>query len=64
MLMNLELMKTGFPPAVLPVEKRLDYYNALDKAHTESIYVQFLELIAGIVESSFAYYWHAFGIKD
>ena len=35
LLMNLELMKNGFPPTVLPVEKRLEYFNVLDVAHTK-----------------------------
>ncbi|HDN25950.1 MAG TPA: Fic family protein, partial [Thioploca sp.] len=30
LLMNLELMKSGFPAAILPVERRLAYYETLD----------------------------------
>lgn len=33
LLMNLELMKAGYPPAVLPVERLLAYYQALDVDH-------------------------------
>jgi len=62
LLMNLELMKSGFPPVVLPVEKRLEYYEALDTAHTKNDYKRFLMLIANIVESGFKPYWHALGI--
>lgn len=29
LIMNLELFKEGYPPIVLPVEKRLPYYQAL-----------------------------------
>ena len=61
LLMNLELMKDGFPPVVLPVEKRLDYYNALDAAHTKGDYSDFLILITDIVEKGFEPYWHALG---
>lgn len=32
LLMNLELMKAGYPPAVLRKEDRLAYYDALDEA--------------------------------
>ena len=63
LLMNLELMKDGFPPVVLPVEKRLEYYEALDTAHTKGNYNQFLSLIIEIVESGFKPYWHALGVN-
>jgi Fic family protein len=62
LLMNLELLKSGFPPVVLPVEKRLDYYEALDAAHTKNEYEPFLTLISEIVESGFKPYWHALGV--
>ncbi len=62
LLMNLELMKAGFPPAVLPVEKRLEYYNALDMAHIKNNYIPFLNLMMEIVEKSFKPYWYALGI--
>ena len=64
LLMNLELMKDGFPPVVLPVEKRLEYYETLDKAHTVGDYTPFLMLIADSVERGFDPYWHALGIKE
>lgn len=62
LLMNLELMKSGFPPVVLPVEKRLEYYEALDRAHTQNEYGPFLALIAAVVEKGFLPYWHALGV--
>ena len=63
LLMNFELMKNGFPPAILPVEKRLEYYEALDLAHTKKDYTPFLSLIIDIVETGFKPYWYALGIK-
>lgn len=63
LLMNLELMKSGFPPAVLPVEKRLEYYEALDCANTKNNYGPFLILMTDVVETAFKPYWHALGIK-
>ena len=63
LLMNLELMKDGYPPAVLPVEKRLEYYEALDAAHPKQDYELFLFLITEIVEAGFKPYWHALGVK-
>jgi len=64
LLMNLELMKDGFPPAVLPVEMRLEYYEALDLAHITNNYDPFLRLIAQVVEHGFRPYWHALGVKS
>jgi Fic family protein len=63
LLMNLELMKDSFPPAILPLEKRLEYYEALDTAHTKNNYEPFLLLIANLIESAFKTYWYALGIK-
>lgn len=62
LLMNLELMKAGYPAAVLPVESRLAYYNALDADHAEGIREPFVRLIADIVKASFKPYWHALGL--
>lgn len=64
LLMNLELMKSGFPPVVMPVEKRLAYYEALDTAHTQSNYTPFLSLVCDVVEAGFHPYWHALGIQN
>jgi len=61
LLMNLELMKDGFPPVVWPVEMRLRYYEALDNAHTENDYSLFLDLTTKIVEDSFSPYWYVLG---
>ena len=62
LLMNLELMKDGFPPVVLPVEKRLEYYKALDEAHTTGNYNSFFVLIFDIAVKGFEPYWHALGV--
>lgn len=62
LLMNLELMKSGFPPVVLPVERRLEYYETLDTAHTKEDYTPFLKLIAAVVEEGFKPYWHVLGV--
>ena len=64
LLMNLELMKSGFPPVVLPVENRLEYYETLDRAHTKNDYEPFLMLIAKIAELGFRPYWHALGVTQ
>lgn len=61
LLMNLELMKSGFPPVVLKVENRLAYYDALDKAHTLGDYEPFMALVCESVEESFEPYWFVLG---
>lgn len=64
LLMNLELMKAGFPAAVLPVERRLAYYEALDTAHCEGDLEPFVQLVATCVAQSFEPYWWALAIKQ
>ncbi len=63
LLMNLELMKSGFPAVVLPVEKRLEYYEALDCAHTQDNYSPFLQLVIDVVALGFEPYWRALGVN-
>lgn len=61
LLMNLELIKAGFPPAIIKIEDRLEYYNALDIAHTKNDNKLFMELMSKIVEESFEPYFFALG---
>lgn len=63
LVMNLALMQTGFPAALIQVGQRLAYYQALDKAHTTGDYQDFVALIAECVEQSFEPYWFALGIS-
>lgn len=46
LLLNLELMKHGYPPVVIRKESRLEYYDALDKAHTTGESSDFIALVA------------------
>ena len=62
LLMNLELMKSGYPAVVMPVSRRLEYYEALDKAHVDKEYSSFIELISEMVRESFNPYWFALGV--
>lgn len=62
LLMNFELIKNGFPAAVIPVSERLAYYSALDLAHTTSDYQPFIELVTKVVVKSFDLYWYALGV--
>ncbi|WP_455423874.1 Fic family protein [Candidatus Contubernalis alkaliaceticus] len=52
LLMNFELIKSGFPPAVIKAEKKLEYYEALDLAHTTGKYSRFIKLLSQCVEQS------------
>lgn len=57
LLMNLELLKNGYPITYIPIEKRLDYYRTLDLAHTQADYEPFIQLVASEVEDSFKKYF-------
>lgn len=59
LLLNLELMKSGYPPIIIRVENRLAYYNALDNAHTTEDYEDFVELVEKEVEASLDLYLSA-----
>lgn len=64
LLMNLVLMQAGLPATIITVEQRLDYYQALDTAHTTGGYQPFIELMAQAVIKGFEPYWWALGVKE
>ncbi len=64
LLMNLELIKQGFPPAIIKVENRLEYYKALDLAHTKKEYGAFMKLMCRVVEKSFEPYFFVLGVNQ
>ena len=45
LVMNLSLMNSGYVPVIIKKDKRLEYYTALDKAHTTGDYTDFIRLI-------------------
>ncbi len=45
LLMNLDLMNHGYNPVIIKKENRLEYYEALDIAHTTGNYTDFVKLI-------------------
>lgn len=51
LLLNLELMKNGYPPIIIKAENRLKYYSALDKSHTTNDIDDFLEIVADEVNN-------------
>jgi Fic family protein len=56
LLMNFELMRQGFLPVIIPVEARLQYYDALDTAHTQGDYAPFIALVAGLEQTTLKRY--------
>ncbi len=63
LLMNIELMKAGYPTIVVPVEDRLAYYQALDDAHCNNEYDGFFALTSQWLERSFEPYFRVLGVK-
>ena len=43
--MNLSLMSSGYNPVVIKKDDRLEYYEALDKAHTTGNYTDFIKIV-------------------
>ena len=56
LLLNLELMKAGYPPAVIQKEDRLAYYDALDEACISGNYDAITSLVAEAVQRSLEVY--------
>ncbi|WP_078409115.1 Fic family protein [Priestia abyssalis] len=56
LLLNVELMKSGYPPVIIKIKNRLAYYEALDKAHTTKNYDDFIRLVAIEIEDSLDLY--------
>ena len=45
LIMNMELMRSGYVPVIIKKDNRLKYYEALDKAHTTGDYTDFVKLV-------------------
>jgi Fic family protein len=56
LLLNFELMKSGYPPIVIEKEDRAEYYSALNLAHTAGDSVPFFTLVAKTLERTFDLY--------
>jgi len=56
LLLNMELIKQGYPIVVIKNEHRVEYYNALDKAHSEGKYEDFINIVAKAIEESLDLY--------
>jgi Fic family protein len=56
LLLNLELLKAGYPPIVLPVQRRLEYFGAIDAALMNGDTAPFVDLVADCMREAFARY--------
>lgn len=45
LVMNMDLMRSGYVPVIIKKENRLRYYEVLDKAHVEEDYTDFIKLV-------------------
>ena len=45
LIMNMELMRSGYAPVIIKKDNRLKYYEALDKVHTTGDYTDFVKLV-------------------
>lgn len=64
LLLNLELMKAGYPPAVIRAEDRSVYYDALDQACVGGDYDPIAKLVAESAERTLAMYLNLLGTHD
>lgn len=62
LLMNLELMKAGYPPCVITVENRLAYYEALDQWMAHGKTEAFTQLVSNAVREGFKPYQAVLGL--
>ena len=63
LLLNFELMKAGYPPAIIRKEDRLAYYDALDDACVTGTYSAITELVAQAVQRSLDTYLQVLGLR-
>jgi Fic family protein len=56
LLLNFELMKSGYPPIVIEKEVRAEYYSVLDEAHTTGDNGKFILFISNILDQTFDLY--------
>lgn len=52
LLMNLELMKEGYPITIIKLEDRLEYYDSLEKAQTKNDYQDIINFVYENVKRS------------
>jgi Fic family protein len=63
LLLNFELMKYGYPPIVIHKETRVQYYDALDKAHTTEDCSDFVTLVIAELNCALDLYMGLLNLK-
>lgn len=56
LLLNLELMKSGYVPVVIENDQRMDYYKALDHAHMTDDCSDFINLVGNTLKKMLNFY--------
>ena len=56
LLMNFFAIKNGYPPLVIKKEQRVEYYDALDIAHTTKNYTAFAHLVVTLADKALDFY--------
>lgn len=64
LIMNMDLMKSGYVPVIIKKENRLKYYEALDKAHTTGDYTDFIKLVTEAEKQMLVRYLDVVGGKN
>lgn len=57
LLINLELMKEGFPITIIKLEDREEYYTALENSQKTNDYREIIDFVKNNVEKSFEFYF-------
>ncbi len=63
LLMNLLLMKNGYPPAIIKKEDRIRYINAVEKAQLSGETDDYYKIIFESIETTFDMYFETLGEK-
>jgi Fic family protein len=64
LLLNFELMKAGYPPAIIRKEERLIYYDSLDEACVSGDFSGITQLVTSAVRRSLETYLTVLGLRD
>ncbi|SDI58153.1 Fic family protein [Natribacillus halophilus] len=56
LLLNLELMRSGYVPIVIHNHERLAYYRALDQSHTTGDHSDFVEIVGSNLKEALQFY--------
>jgi Fic family protein len=63
LLMNLELVKSGYPITIIEIQDRPQYYESLDRAALDGDYKHIIEVVSTALARSFDRYEMALGIS-